>query len=888
MAPNHQFEKAESVSHDFTFQDGKHSESQGCAEKKRFHGQDRLEGCVLDGASTSLTQEIPAIRLEEWSLPIQGPSLWSVDCSENLHEASTANSSEAPGTRSPPRHLPGRLSVDGRLGRKTARPHPDLSESSAGTGFCAEHEEMCSGSEPGYRIFGVHSELPTHDLSPPGGENGEDQEGVSSPLEQATGIRQGFSPLDWPANVHHTSLSPCPTPLQGPTEAQEQSTLSFSLLRPGDRAGRRCEERPPLLDQSNAPLERETHHDPHCRGHHNIRCFNIRLGCQLWNFSDRGTVDTFGISNAHQHAGVKSSLPSSTDICSSFEEPAYLAVDRQSNCHCIPQSQRRYMVEAALRPGSRGLGLVPAEESHNSCGTHSGQTEHDSRHGVSQEDGFQRLEVESRDFLCSHAEIGTMQYRPIRSKAQHPARKIFQFQTRSTGRSYGCIGSEVGSTDSLCLSSFHSGWQGLAEDEAGVRTAGSGDCTTLAIATVVSSAVGHADGLPNSSAPDSYIHNQSERRTTSLDEAGPSSVGRLESLWQRIGNDISKESFELMSAAWRKGTEKSYSSAWKRWSSWCSQRGCNPISPSIGQILQFLTEEFQNGKEYSTINSYRSALSATLPAMDGCAVGQHPLVCRLLQGVFNKRPPAPRYQNVWNVSTVIVHILRLPTDLSLKDLTKKLAMLLALTNASRSSDLHALDLRFRSFTGEGVLFRIPGLTKTRRSGPPKEAMFPAFEENSRLCPVNTLKQYEQMTASLRGAGSASHQLFVSIRKPHNPVTSATIARWLKTLLSEAGVDTEMFKAHSTRAAASSTAKNAGASTADILKMAGWSRSSTFERFYHKPIVGSNRVLSYGVQGESLNDTMSYMQLATTWNCRFHKHPRDAMWNRNSISGKANI
>ena len=46
---------------------------------------------------------------------------------------------------------------------------------------------------------------------------------------------------------------------------------------------------------------------------------------------------------------------------------------------------------------------------------------------------------------------------------------------------------------------------------------------------------------------------------------------------------------------------------------------------------------------------------------------------------------------------VTVHILRLPTDLPLKDLTKKLAMLLALTNASRSSDLHALDLRFRSF-----------------------------------------------------------------------------------------------------------------------------------------------------------------------------------------------
>ena len=71
-------------------------------------------------------------------------------------------------------------------------------------------------------------------------------------------------------------------------------------------------------------------------------------------------------------------------------------------------------------------------------------------------------------------------------------------------------------------------------------------------------------------------------------------------------------------------------------------------------------------------------------------------------------------------------------------------MLLALTNASRSSDLHALD--YCQFT-PGVLFRIPGLTKTRRSGPPQEAIFTSFQENPGLCPVATLKAYESATAS---------------------------------------------------------------------------------------------------------------------------------------------
>ena len=128
--------------------------------------------------------------------------------------------------------------------------------------------------------------------------------------------------------------------------------------------------------------------------------------------------------------------------------------------------------------------------------------------------------------------------------------------------------------------------------------------------------------------------------------------------------------------------------------------------------------------------------------MEGHPVGQHPLVCRLLQGMFNKRPPAPRYNSVWSVETVLFFIKRsmASKDLSLKDLSRKTVVLLALSNASRASDLTALDMRFRQFSPEGVLFQIPGLTKTRHSGPPREVFFAKFEEES-LCLVRTLVQY---------------------------------------------------------------------------------------------------------------------------------------------------
>ena len=126
-------------------------------------------------------------------------------------------------------------------------------------------------------------------------------------------------------------------------------------------------------------------------------------------------------------------------------------------------------------------------------------------------------------------------------------------------------------------------------------------------------------------------------------------------------------------------------------------------------------------------------------SIDGVVVGKHPTVHRLIQRIFNSRPPRPKYQSVWNVDMVVVHIQSMePSDkLSLKDLSWKLVTLMALTNADRASDLHALDLRYRSFSPEWGTFKILGLTKTRRSGPPRQAFYPSFLEKS-VCPLETL------------------------------------------------------------------------------------------------------------------------------------------------------
>lgn len=131
------------------------------------------------------------------------------------------------------------------------------------------------------------------------------------------------------------------------------------------------------------------------------------------------------------------------------------------------------------------------------------------------------------------------------------------------------------------------------------------------------------------------------------------------------------------------------------------------------------------------------------------------------------------------------------------------------------------------------------LKQTRPGFPNPTVTLIAFRD-SRLCVVTTLKEYISRTEPLRGSES---QLFVSYTKPHKAVSRDTIGRWVKTVLSSAGIDTKRFKPPSTRAAAVSAASNASVSLDEIRSTAGWSSESTFAKFYNKPVVRESQFAS---------------------------------------------
>ena len=114
-----------------------------------------------------------------------------------------------------------------------------------------------------------------------------------------------------------------------------------------------------------------------------------------------------------------------------------------------------------------------------------------------------------------------------------------------------------------------------------------------------------------------------------------------------------------------------------------------------------------------------------------------------------------------------------------------------------------------SYQTDGVTFRPAHLAKqSRPSKHMVDFFFPLFKEDTTICPVVTLRAYEDRTKEFRDPQSPNPKtkLFLSWIGQHNPVTSSTIARWLKLIMCEAGIDISIFKSHSIRGATCSKKK----------------------------------------------------------------------------------
>lgn len=296
---------------------------------------------------------------------------------------------------------------------------------------------------------------------------------------------------------------------------------------------------------------------------------------------------------------------------------------------------------------------------------------------------------------------------------------------------------------------------------------------------------------------------------------------------------VPEASLDICAASVTDSTLRQYNVGLKLWWEFCtSKKKANVFKITVPLLLEFLTSAFNNGASYSSLNTYRSAISQ-IATPD---IAQDFRVKRFFRGVFKLRPGTAKYNITWDPEIVLRFIRKLSNNLSLEDLTLKLAILLALATGQRVQTLASIELNGIIINNAHIIIKISKLIKTSGPNKPQPTLqLPYFEHEKSLCVATTLSEYLERTAPLRG--QSCNNLFITYKRPHHNASVQTISRWIKTMLNKSGIDTSIFSSHSTRHASTSSAAEKGVSLDVIRSAAGWSeKSNTFANFYHRPIV----------------------------------------------------
>ena len=142
-----------------------------------------------------------------------------------------------------------------------------------------------------------------------------------------------------------------------------------------------------------------------------------------------------------------------------------------------------------------------------------------------------------------------------------------------------------------------------------------------------------------------------------------------------------------------------------------------------------------------------------------------------------------------------------------------------------------------SFTAKKHTFCIPESLKVIKLGKHYVPLiFEEFTLNKKFCIVNYIDKYNRRKSLLRKyQREESKQLLLSYAATYKPLTSGTLASYIKTFLGLAGIDVTVLKAHSTRHTSTNKANNIGLSIEDITNSAGgapgnvWSYNCTKSR-----------------------------------------------------------
>ena len=447
------------------------------------------------------------------------------------------------------------------------------------------------------------------------------------------------------------------------------------------------------------------------------------------------------------------------------------------------------------------------------------------------------LVVERAGVQESSSKVGTTEYRSVRFSWEQESTQVSVLVERRISSGSGCVQSQLGQGGPpLRLPQLQCNSQGARLSAEVPGNSADPDCTSMENETLVSNDSGTPSGCSSSSESEPGGDSGSEPGTPPPESVREAPTCGMEAFLQTCRSEgFSEPACQLMASRWAPGTQRTYNSAWKVWLGWCAGRDCCPLSPSVIQLVEFLVDQQAGGAQYRYLGVLRSTVSMLADPIEGVRLGEHPRVNQLFKGFYRKNPPRSRYSSTWSIDTILDFYRRVDipnAELSLKEHTIKLALLLGIYLLARAADLNVLLAENYAERDHKIEILLATTMKQQRSGTLKPVSI-YVQEDVNTCPVATFLSYVHRTREFRERrdGGARKLLFLSLDSRHVNVKSSTISKWILFGLEKVGVDISTYKAHSLRGAAASTFRAHGMSLARILKRGRWSTMSVFKKHY---------------------------------------------------------
>ena len=710
-------------------QNGIPKKSEGSSGKRRSDDKNRSKGCIFYDSSKQEIKEICSLPMGRKPVRIHLPYVRSRSLSPTLYKNSENPNFPFKTLTNKVDNLYRRHASDGFLNVRNTYGKGHTLALTRSLRIYNQSGKIHSYTHPNNRFSGSTDKQQNNENVNSRREN----ELTKSPLPrnnpQQGSISKGLVQIDWAFAGDSTSIYTSPPPTtKSPTGAKSSPTEKIDLrnhdfVEEGSNGGTA------LVVRKHSCPKWERNILEKSGSNNIIGCIDFRMGSGLPGKVHRGDMEQRGEITTHKYFGNEGSRTSHKNFHQNNRKQTNTYENRQYLCTSISGEHGGYKMPNDEQNNKINMVVSHSKENNMHSRIHSFRTQCRGGQGVTNK-GPKRLETQSNHFQKCLQKTGKPNNRLVCVVEQPPTETLHQLETRSTVHSSGCFPAELGAGIPICFPSFQFGGENFEKAPISYSEHDH-DYTSMAITNLVPPPTSNVHYQSNNTSTDTRHFTRPSGQHSPSDQSNEISgmVGVRQCL---EAEGVSKRASMLITKSRSLGTRSNYESAWKKFCGWCDKQKINPIQCSINYVLDYLAELFETKLEYRTINNHRSAISAFHCPIDGFKIGQHPKVTSLLKGVSNERPPKPRYSFVWDVEEVLKRLnTQLPYEnMSHKQVTLKVSMLLALTTISRVSELHNLNIDYMMKKNDLYEFGLNNRVKHSRQGKlPPPISFHRFETN---------------------------------------------------------------------------------------------------------------------------------------------------------------